>query len=105
MFVKLNTKCIIYNIIQVDDTQDLLVEEIREIGKPFKEPETFNVYNMKKEGFNFSEISSAVIASIDRKLESLHLYFNADCDSEVNVPTFKKSSSSTLWVDDTCLNV
>merc|ERR1711983_41182 len=73
MFVKLNTKCIIYNMIQ--------------------------------EVFNFSEISSAVIASIDRKLESLHLYFNADCDSEVNVPTFKKSSSSTLWVDDTCLNV
>ena len=104
MFVKLNTKCLTYNILQIDDTQDLLVEEIREIDKPFRS-ETFNVYNMKKEGFIFSEISSAVIASIDRKLESLHLYFNADCDSEVNVPTFKKSSSSTLWVDNTCLNV
>ena len=104
MFVKLNTKCLTYNIIQIDDTQDLLVEEIREIDKPFRS-ETFNVYNMKKEGLIFSEITAAVIASIDRKLDSLHLYFNADCDSDVNVPTFKKSSSSTLLIDDTCLNV
>jgi len=105
IFAKLNTKCLKYNVIQLDETQDLMVEEIREIGKPLNRSETFNVYNMKDEGFDFSEITSSVITSIDRKLESLHLYFNADCDSDIKASSLTKSSPSRHHIDDTCLNV
>ena len=58
LFQKINDGCLKYNIIQIDDTQDLMVQEIKDIDLPFNGSQTFYAHDMKNNGLDFSNRGS-----------------------------------------------
>jgi len=92
LFQKISDGCLKYNIIQIDDTQDLMVKEIKDIDLPFNGSQTFHAHNMKDNGLEFSGVTSSVISSISKKLDLLESYFDGN-------------SNQNVEIHDRCLNV
>jgi len=107
LFRKMRGECLKYNIIETNQNQDIMIKKFENVAQNIDGPDMFHVHNMKEKEINFSEITSSVVLSIKRKLESLNLYFNSTCYHQqmFNSPSSKVINQRDIDSYERCLHI
>ena len=76
LFESIDVNCMKYNVLQISEFQDPMVEGFTAIAADYGGDERFQAYDMKSGDVNFDEVSDSIIASIHAQLQKTNDFLN-----------------------------